>query len=823
MLKKLQVFALCLLALFNVAMAQNETTGKVVDEATKAPLAGATIKEIGTNSSTSTDDNGNFSIKLKNPKAFLLISYTGYGNKQIRADVLSKNNTITLNQDKENLEGVVVTALGIKKEKKSLGFSVSSVNSKDIDQNPQVDLGRALSGKAPGLNILGTSGLSGSGTNINIRGVASITQGSQPLFIVDGVPFDGGTNTATSGGGASGNSNFTYGNNNTSRFFDLDPNNIQSVEVLKSLAATTLYGELGANGVILITTKTGAHNNPRKKSEITVSYTYNVNEVANLPVYNNEWGGGFDLSVGLAFYSNWGGRFTNPPSLVNHPYNTPALAAAFPQFQGKQYELKFYDGVKGFFRKGGSQTTSINLSGGTKDATYTANYSYLDEDGFIVGNGTLRHNFGFGGSAKLSNRFSFNGTVNFVKSRVKSPPTSTSFGSGATNSSVFGDVLYTPTGVDLVGLPWENPITKGSIYYRPANDIQNPWWTVYNAFTENQTDRVYGNAAIKLDATKWLNISYRIGFDNYNENTLYAQNKGGIDGNPLGYYRTLSRENQIWDHTLFAQFKKDWEDGIGVTADLGYNLRQTSYFQQGQYSVEQLVYGLLDHTNFVTHSNESEDGSDLDRKFNAVSLGYFGTATVNYKDFIYVSAGGRYSTTSRLETKNSSIFYPNASVSFILTEAVEALQNLKGLNYLKFRFGYGTSAKFPDYEYVTRNALNIQTRSFVTRTGTVINTNAPSTFLANSNLKPELQSDIEFGIDGRFWDNRINVELSLYNKKSTDQILRQSLDPSTGFTSTLINAGNLDNKGIEVAFGINLVRTKDWNWKLDFLYSLNQS
>ena len=807
MIKKMFLFVFGLVAITTVALAQTQVAGKVTDEK-GSPIDGVTITEKGTNNATATDINGMFKLKLKTQNAKLVFSLQGFTKKEV---AVSENMVIKLTPANEELTQVVVTALGIKKEKKSLGTSVSSVNKKDLELNPQVDIARILSGKAPGLNILAASGLAGSGTNINIRGISTINGNSQPLFVVDGVPFDAGTNNNTS---------FTFGNNQTSRFFDIDPNNIENIEVLKSLAATTLYGEAGVNGVILITTKSGTGGKgAKKKNEITISHSYNVSQVASLPEYNQTYGGGFDLSIGLTFFSNWGGKFNNPPTLVPHPIGA-SYPLAFPEFVGKQYELKYYNSVPRFFRDGNSQTTSINISGGSKEASFSANYSYLEDEGFIIGNGTRRNNFGFGGNVKLSNKFTLNGTVNFVKSDVKSPPTSVSFGSNPTNSSVFGNVLYTPTGVDLIGLPYQNPLDGSSVYYR--GDIQNPRWTLNNAFTRNETDRIYGTAQLKYDFSNDLNIFYRIGFDNYTENTLYAQNKGGVQS-PLGIYRTRARTNFIWDHTIFGQFKKSINEEIGFNVDFGYNLRINGYKQNGILSTEQLVFGILDHTNFISHDVVDEAGADLDRKFKASSIGYFAAFTVDYNQYVFLNFGGRYSTSSRLEPKNNSIFYPNASISVVLTEAIKALKSNKNINYLKLRFGYGTAANFPSDEYPTRQNLNITTRSLVERNGTVLNSNGSFNRLANSELKPELQTDLELGIDGKFFNNLINTEISFYQKIAKDQILQQNIDPAAGYTNRLINAGNVTNKGFEILLGANVIRHKDWNLKFEYLHSLNVS
>lgn len=789
---------------------QTTVTGKVTDESGK-PLEGASVVEKKSQKGTVTDESGSFKIAVK-AGTTLVVSAVGYGKKEIPIGSSTSYN-VSLKTLNDDLSEVVVTALGIRKEKKALGYSVSTVGKKDLELRPEGDIGRVLSGKAPGVNILNTSGLSGSGTNITIRGVSTITGNSQPLFVVDGVPFNSNTNT---------NASFVYGNQTPSRFLDLDPNNIENISVLKGLSATTLYGELGRNGVILVTTKNGSTQKARKKNEISVSQSYFINQVANLPEYNESYGGGFDLSLGLAFFSNWGAKFTNPPTQVSHPYDRAALRAAFPEFVGAQYDYKFYNSVKNFFRTGSVNNTSVNIGGSTPTLNYNANFSYLDDQGFTIGNGVYRNTFGFGGTAKLTNKITASGTINYVLSDVESPPTSTSFGSRATATSVFGDVMYTPTAVDLMGLPWENPLDHSHVYYRGGNDIQNPRWTLYNSFTKNKTSRSYGNFSLKYEVIKGLNLSYRIGFDNYTENQVYAQNKGGAGVWATGVLRTSSGTSNIWDHTLLLNYDRNLTNDLNLTVDAGVNSRENTYQQIGNFSTQQLVYGLLDHTNFITHDIVSESGQDLDYQTKTLTIGAFSQATLGYKQYAYLTLGGRNSWSSTLESANRSIFYPSASFSFIPTSAIAGLEGNKAINYLKVRIGYSTSAGFPD-AYSTRSVLNIATRSFVDRNGVSVNTNAIGNQLPNPDLKPELQKEVEAGIEGKFLNNRLSLDLTLYQRTAKDQILNRNLDPATGYTSQQINAGQVTNKGIELGLGYTVIRNRSWKWQLDGLYTVNKS
>ena len=784
-----------------------EVSGKVSDDKGN-PIGGASIQEKNSKKGTTTDANGLFKLTTK-PGTTLVISSIGFDKQQVNAG--SSPLTVVMAASNQALSEVVVTALGVKREKKALGYAVSTVGKKDLELRPEADLGRILNGKAPGLNVLSTSGLSGSGTNINIRGISTITGTSDPLFVVDGVPFNSSTNAQA---------DFTYGTQTSSRFLDLDPNNIESVNILKGLSAVTLYGEAGRNGVILISTKNGSTQTSKKKTEISVSQSL-FSTKAILPDYNTSYGGGFDLSLGLLFFSNWGAKFTNPPAKVTHPYDKASLNADFPEYKGVPYDYKFYNSVPRFFRTGTTSTTAVNLGGSAGPVNYNMNYSHTDDKGYLPGNNLVKNNFGLGGTAKLNNRFTISGTMNFVGTNVKSPPTSNSYGNNATNTSVFGNVLYTPTAVDLMGLPYEKPSDHSQVYYRNDNGIQNPVWTLYNSFTVDKVNRVYGQMSTKYDITKGLNLTYRVGYDNYSEYQEYSQNKGGV-ATPTGILRSSTGINTIWDHTLLLSYNHSLGSNFSINADGGVNRRQDKYDQTGMTSSQQLVYGLMNHANFINHTTSSENGRALNYSQELLVLGAFATGTVAYKDYAYLTLGGRNSWKSTVEEKNRSIFYPNAALSFIPTSAIPALQNNKNINYLKLRVGYSTSANFPP-PYATRTSLFIASKSFVSATGNSVNVNSIPNLLPNKDLKPELLKETEAGIEGKFFSNRVSLDLTVYRRVANDQILRRDLDPSSGYTAQQINAGTVTNKGIEIQLGLTVFENKDWRWQLDGLYTLNKS
>lgn len=800
------------------ALANSQTrsiTGKITDPEGH-PVDGASVLIKGTKTGTAADAQGNFKITAKTGDV-LVISAVNYSSTEIKIGSQTSL-AITLQIQANIMTEVVVTGLGIKREKKALGYAVSTINQKDLELKPEGDVGRLLEGKAPGVNILSSSGLSGSGTNIVIRGISTINGGVvTPLFIVDGVPFDASTNAQ---------SGFDYGNQTSSRFLDLNPNDIESISILKGLSAAVLYGDLARNGVILITTKSGSGRKPNKKLEIGVSESYFVNKVANLPDYQNNYGGGFELAPSLAF-SNWGARFKNPPDSFAHPYSRSDLNVAFPEYMGAMYAYQPYNSVERFFRTGSVSTTSLNVAGTSGNTSFNGNYSYTDDQGFTPGNRVFRNNFSFGGRSKLNNNFTLFGALNVALTDFVSPTTGTSFGSSATYPSVFGDLIYTPRSIDLMGWPYENPLDHSSVYYRANNGIQNPRWTVENSLAREKTVRSFGNFGLQFDVprVKGLSLIYKFGMDIYSSLNSVNVNKGGRSGGDqyiYGLYRTTNITNSILDHNLLIQYDNNFARDWSLHLDAGANLRIDEYKQNGMKSTRQLVYGLFNHGNFVNHEAVGEDGRNLDFNATQKRFGVFVNGTLGYRDYVYLNLGARESWVSTLEAANRNIFYPSASLSFIPTAAMESLKGSAFLNYLKLRIGYATSARFPD-PYQTRTALQIYTNAFVDRFGNKINLNSVPSRLPNPNLKPELLSEYEAGIEGRFWHSRISLDLTLYNRISKDQILDRQLDPSTGFTVTAVNAGQVSNKGIEIGLGFNVIKTKDWNWQLDGNYTLNRS
>ena len=831
-LSKLLVFSLLSL---QFAIAQKTITGTVTDDQ-GMPLPGATVLEQGTSNGVSTDFDGNYSIDVAEGNV-LEISFVGYETSEF---TVGADNVINASLAQGNqLEEVIVTSLGIKREKQALGYAVSEVDSDALEQRGEGDIGRILTGKASGVQITNQSGLSGSGTSIVIRGFNTFSQGNQPLFIVDGVPFSSETNNQGS---------FVDGNNGSSRFLDIDPNNIESVNVLKGLAAATLYGTQGRNGVILITTKSGSSTGAGpKKTEVTVNTSYFNTEIASLPDYQNQYGNGFDQSFGW-FFSNWGPSFdeggpagwaaqssinagspldaNKPAGFLMHPYLTASAATGSPIAHEKlglddYYEWRPYDNVKDFFRTGNTVTTNVNVRGASEDGSvsYNINYGNLEDKGFTRENTLRRNTLSFGGRAALSNKFTINGTLNYAQTNFKSPPVAAGYGSNVSgeSASVFANVFYTPRSVDLVGLPYQHPVTNESLYYRQNNSIQHPLWTVNNASTQQAVDRVFGGATIAYDISDNLVATYRYGLDVYSENNVDYSNKGGKTGsliNQNGKYQTWNNKKTIFDHNFTVAGSYSLTEEIGLDFTVGYTTRGDVYDRNGTRSLGQQVYGVLRHFNF-----EVQDEIQYYERRNI--RGLYGQASFDYNRFLYLELAARKDWVSNLSEANRSITYPSASISFLPTSAFPEFKS-DMVNLLKVRAGYGTSANFP-LGYPVAATLSLDTQDFISGGNTII-TNTSGSVLGNPNLKPELIGELEFGVEGRFFDNRLSMDLSIYNKTTTDLIIDRQLDPSTGYTSTQTNVGKIENKGVELDLGFDWITSQDGlNWSTFVNWSANEA
>ena len=814
-----------------MSFAQKTVTG-VVSDSDGLPLPGATILVQGTTTGVTTDFDGNFSINVAEGQT-LEFSFVGYETAAIAVGAGNVIN-VTLSLGTQ-LEEVIVTSLGITREKRALGYAVSEVDNTQIENRASGDVARVLSGKASGVQVTNQGGISGSGTSVVIRGLSTFSSSNQPLFVVDGVPFQSDTNAQ---------GDFTSGNNGSSRFLDLDPNNIESVNVLKGLAAATLYGSQGRNGVILITTKSGTTGagTRAQKNEVTVNTSYFTNELAMKPDFQMQYGNGFNQNFGW-FFSNWGpsfdeggpagwgrqnainGTVSGQPGFLKHPYNSNLNARFLARdllpliglSMDSLWEWKPYDSVGDLFQPGEIINTNINFRGQSDDGkvSYNVNYGNLDDKGFTPGNTLRRNALSFGGRAVLSNKITVQGTLNYTSTDFKTPPIAAAYSSGSSDSSLYGNVFYTPRSVGIAELPYAHPITGASIYYRSSNGIQHPLWTVNNTGDAQMTHRVFGGVSAQYDISDNLNIRYNYGYDVYSEDNTSYQNKGGQDGSlevQSGLYEKWNNTSTIFNHRIAINGDYELDDDWSVTFNAGASAVAREYDRNGVRSTGQNVFNVLRHYNF----NSQEEIEFYSRRN---VLGVFAQAAFDYQDYLYFTLASRTDWVSNLSEENRSITYPSASISFVPTSILD-FGNLP-IDFLKVRASYGTSATYPG-GYPIASTLSLDTKDFKVD-GVEVITNTTGSQLGNTGLKPELLAELEFGLEANLFDNRLSAEVSYFSRNTTDLIITQPLDPTTGYTSTSTNIGEISATGWEVDLNLDWIRGDKFNWNTSVNYTTNQA
>lgn len=779
----------------SIGFAQEKTITGNVQDSGGLPLPGVNILVKGTATGTQSDFDGNYSIKTSVGQT-LIFSYIGFVTQEKPVTAETNKLIVTLAEDAAQLDEVVVTALGIKKEKKALGYAVTALSTDDLENKATGDITKILRGKAAGVNVINASGLSGAGSSINIRGI-STTGDNQPLYIVDGVRF----NSQTNGTGFSG----------TSRSLDVDPNNIESVNVLRGLNAATLYGSDGRNGVIVITTKAGKQGgNRNKKTEVTVTASTFVNEIASLPDFTDQRGQGY-YDTYYNFLGNWGATFgrtdygnIDSQGQILHPLaNSPAFVDGYPDQADSRVDYKNYNSQENFFKTGIVKNINVAVNGGTDNVGYNVSYGNLDDEGFLPGNSLSRNSISLGGNATLSNKLTVSTTLNYSNTDFTSPFT----------GAIFQGILNTPRNIDLQNWPSQNPIDGREINFQ--NDIQgsNPYWYVNNSSSDEVVDRTYGQISASYEINDKLSATYRYGLDTSIEQRKVYINKGSTDPDLItGALSTSTRRQVYTNHTFMLNYETRFKDDFfGLAINGGADIFRTEETLEGADSADQTVFGRTQHDFFA-------DTVGYSSQYAINRPGVFAQFTFDIDQYLYITGSARNDWTSNY-TDNSQ-FYPGVGMSFIPTTAFEGIKS-DALTFLKLRAGYGSSAIFdiPDVDGVSTTYPNTQlldtaSNIFIAQDGTSINTNSVSNNLANAALGPALVNEIEFGIEARLFKNRISLDASYYTKTTTDLIFQRNLDPSTGYTASPLNVNEFESNGIELEMNFTAIELENFSWDI---------
>lgn len=760
-------------------------TGKVTTGEDGSAMPGVNVVLKGTQKGTSTNASGNYSIEVNGANPVLVFSFVGYDPTEV---AVGNRNMIDvkLNPGAETLGEVVVTALGIKREKRALGYSVGEVSGKDIVNVPQENVLNALSGRVAGVQINQTSGV-GSSVSIIIRGAKSLSNDNQPLFVVDGVPIANSLNNLRAMGDRN---NVDYGN----AISDLNPDDVESVSVLKGPSAAALYGSRAGNGVILITTKSG-----KKGKGLGVSFsTSNVFETPyRFLDFHYKYANGNRNARLDETSAYWAGPELDKGILAAQ-WNSPLDANG----QKIPTELKSYkDNMKNFLETGITTTNNLSISGSSDKSTYRVSYNYMQNNGPIPNSDLKRHTLSAAGTYDISNKVKLSTNLNFVRSFSKNRPSTANRGANPL------EAVYLWPHVDVRDL--KNYWVPGNEQIRqlsPSANGDNPYFLAYGINNGFNRDRVYGNMKLDYNITPELSAFARVSYDMFTEDRetkipwSYSRVRNG------GYYLQGIGRNET--NTDFLLTYKKAIKSFDVSVSGGANYMVQNYKEDYMGGSILTVPGLYRISNIPLASLQVSNGSNKKEIYSV-----YGMASMGYKNMLYLDLTARNDWSSTLPAENRSYFYPSASLSWL---ANYTFSLPKSISLLKFRAGWaqvGNDAA--PYQLVP----TLGTGTW----GSLITTNVPGTLL-NAQLKPEIATSTEFGLDFGLFENRIRFEGTYYYVENKNQILSITTPSSSGFGSKLINAGLLASKGWEINLGGSPIRDKNgWNLDVNVNFTRNRT
>lgn len=791
--------------------AQKVVKGQVINGEDNTTMPFATILEKGTTNGVATDVDGNFELTVSRPDALLEVSTLGYKTKEVKAGNGEKLH-IVLMPDQQLLDEVVVTALGISREKKALSYSVQDLKGEDLTRSRQTNAIGLLSGKVAGLQVTTSGGALGGSSRVLVRGVNSLLGNNQPLYVIDGTPIDNAELSSSTT--AVGYGDKDYGNTAA----DINPDDIESISVLKGASATALYGSRANNGVILITTKKGAS---KSRTEISVStgVSFDTQARRNFPEMQKLYGGGASnqqtfnqLNINGTTYSvpayaideSWGPKFDGQQVLSwenLYPEN-PSLYQKTREWKYPDHDLMY------FFKTGVAFDNNISVRGGNDIASFRVSYSNRTATGTTPNSNLQRNNLSIGGSVKQGH-FLFTSTINYMNTGVKGRPwTGTSNRNVMTQAYSWGQnqVDYKelsdyrrPDGSQRLWnvTSWNNLAPKY---------IDNPYWAAYMSYSDEKRDRVYGNIGMEWDIAKGLKASAKMHGDVY---TYSLQDRIAVYSRTTSKYSENIQRFQEFNYEAMLNYNKDFHD-FRLTSFIGANL-----MHQRRNLSNAATQGGLIIPEFYNLSNASSI-LNIEKTYRKEIRSLFGSVNVGWKNMLFLDVTFRNDWSSTLPADANSYFYPSFSGSFIFSE-LKPLREYEWLTFGKMRLGWAQVGNDTD-PYSLARAYEYVGSSFVGVPGYALDAT-----LNNAKLKPELTNSLEAGLEFKFLDNRLGLDLTYYNNRTKNQIMQVPLAASSGYTSRWMNAGEISNKGVEVVATAVPVQIKDFQWEVSVNWSKNSN
>lgn len=776
--------------------AQNTTITGTVKSADGETLPGVSILIKETKQTTITDGKGAFSINAPD-KRTLVFSYIGFKTQEIQINKNAGPISIILQSSDNALDEVVVTALGISRQKKSLGYAVQELKGQDLAEAKESNLVNALAGKIAGVRVTNSQGSMGS-SRVVIRGETSIAGNNQPLFVIDGIPVD---NSQLNSAGAR-----DYANT----ISDINPEDIESMSVLKGPNAAALYGSRAAAGVILIKTKTGKS---KKGLGIAINSNAVLETLLTLPVYQNAFGQG---SEGQFSYVDGAGKGINDG--VDESWGPKLDGRLIPQFYSKGVAVPFVahpDNVRDFFQTGYSLNNGVSIADAGEKYDFRLSYNNLKQVGIVPNSGQGKNSFVLNTSLKVTPKLTLTANANYSKLNSDNLPGT----GGSRSTSTMLQFTWFGRQVDINQL--KNYLDENGKTFNWNNSYySNPYWVAYENTVSQNRSRIIGSLALNYKIIDGLDFNFRSGTDYYNDRRK-VRIAYGTNGTPFGSYTesafTVSENNT--DATL--NFNKQLNDDFSLELLGGGNIRR-QYIEQNDQSAPKLAIAGL-----YTLKNSRDPLISSNNLSRLKSYSVYASGQLGFRNYLFANITARNDWSSTLPAQNRSYFYPSFNGSFVATEAFDIKS--EALNYLKIRGGWSKVGKDADpYRLINNYAFgtpfNISSDLQKLYPNIVIANPqlSPGAIDLNPNLKPETTTSTELGVEAVFFNKRLRFDLSAYNTNSYNQILAADVSQSTGFSSKLLNAGKINNKGIEAQLGITPVK-KAFTWDIDVNFAANRS
>src|SRR6056297_1355950 len=821
------LFTLVFLSFLGIqSYAQKTVTGTVSSASDGSEMPGVTVVVKGTQVGTITANDGSYSIEVPQGADTLMFSFIGMNSVKKAIGNQTVINVQMVSAVTE-LDELVVTALGISREKKALGYAVQEVGGDDLAEAKEANIVNSLSGKVAGTQVTNASGAVGSSSRITIRGNSSFTN-NQPLWVVDGVPISNASSDVSQWGATD------FGN----AAMDLDPSNIESLIVLKGANAAAIYGSRAANGVIVVKTKTG--EKAKKGIGVNISSAVTFDQAYNFVNYQNDYGQGvggsefnylgsgayddgasyqefangtYSSNYGFLYYDgngggvndnvdeSWGPRLDAGLSMPQ--FNSPLADPNDPDTRQATPWVSRPDNIKNFFQTGVTLDNSVNITSNGDEGAMRLSLSHYDQKGTIPNTDLTKYTVSFNGTQNLTDWLKSNVTFNYVNNSSDNLPVQ-----GYSSNNVMqsmGGWFGRQVNMEALEANYDKLNVFGNPYNWNTSYHNNPYWNVNYNTTSRERDRIFGNASLDAELTDWVKITGRVGVDYYSEIRKHVDYVMSNE-QPDGAFWQEDRNNREVNADLFASFNKDFGD-FNLNGILGTNFRRSDYGSMYLEALKLTVPNLFTISN--VRGNPVTDMYDEEMETNSV----YGQASVGWKRAVFLDVTARNDWSSTLPSDSWSYFYPSFTGSVIVNELLELESDI--LSFAKIRGGWAKVGNDTDPYQLSLIYNGVTPLSGVTPFAT-------NRILPPVGLKPEQVTSTEIGVDLRFLKNRFSLDVTYYDEITYDQIMEVDIAPSSGFQSQLINAGEIENKGFEIQIGATWFNNPDgFTWTTDVNWAKN--